>query len=185
MGRHRKEDGGLQTDAVGEISRRLALQLSRPVGVREDGPSAERHASDIVAAPAATRVSGDSDAGTAVSGLSSSGVGVGGISSSGPGVSGFSSAGIGVLAASPHGNALAVHGRAHFSRSGSAQVPKGAKTQTVTVSGMSADSLVLVTLQSAHSGVSVLGAVPEDGTFAVHLNKKAPRETRFAWFVLN
>jgi hypothetical protein len=50
---------------------------------------------------------------------------------------------------------------------------------------MTSESLVLVTLQSARSGVHVLGAVPADGKFTVHLSKKAPRLTKFAWFVVN
>jgi hypothetical protein len=67
----------------------------------------------------------------------------------------------------------------------SASVPKGQSSETVTVSGMTSDSLVLVTLQSARSGVHVLGAVPAHGEFTVHLSKKAPRATRFAWYVVN
>jgi hypothetical protein len=67
----------------------------------------------------------------------------------------------------------------------SATVPKGQSSETVSVSGMTSESLVLVTLQSARSGVHVLGAVPADGKFTVHLSKKAPRLTKFAWFVVN
>jgi hypothetical protein len=68
---------------------------------------------------------------------------------------------------------------------GSASVPKGRSTETVSVSGMTLDSLVLVTLQSVNSGVHVLGAVPAHGEFTVHLSKKAPQATKFAWSVLN
>jgi hypothetical protein len=50
---------------------------------------------------------------------------------------------------------------------------------------MTPDSLVLVTLQSVLARVYVHGAVPGHGRFTVHLNKKASRETRFAWYVLD
>ena len=44
---------------------------------------------------------------------------------------------------------------------------------------------MLVTLQSVLARVYVHGAVPADGEFTVHLSKKAPRDTRFAWHVLD
>jgi hypothetical protein len=44
---------------------------------------------------------------------------------------------------------------------------------------------VLVTLQSVLARVYMHGAVPADGEFTVHLSKKASRETRFAWYVLD
>jgi hypothetical protein len=201
MGKHRKEAvGSRQSEAAADAAKRLELHrggaarrtavgvLDAPEEAPDAAPAAARDIAASVAEPTAAsgrHCFGESDTGTAVSGLSSSGVGVAGISSSGPGLSGYSSTGTGVVAASASGNALAVHGKAHFSRSGSALVPKGAKMRTVTVVGATPASLVLVTLQSVRSGVSVLGAVPEHGTFTVHLNKKAPRDTKFAWFVLN
>ena len=73
----------------------------------------------------------------------------------------------------------------HNSRSGSANVTKGQSTQTVSVAGMRPDSLVLVTLLAVRPGVYVQAAVPGAGGFTVHLNKKAPRATKFAWIVLD
>jgi hypothetical protein len=130
-------------------------------------------------------VRGTSTSGTGMAGLSTSGAGVTGASTSGTGVSGSSHSGTGVLASSSTGNALSVHGRAHFSRSGSSSVAAGHATKTVSVSGITSSSLVLVTLQSASSGVYVQSAVPASGQFTVHLSKKAPNTTKFAWFVLN
>jgi hypothetical protein len=72
-----------------------------------------------------------------------------------------------------------------FSRSGWGSVSKGQSAATVPVRGMTSDSLVLVTLQSVPARVYVHGAVPAQGEFTVHLSKKAPRATRFAWYVLD
>jgi hypothetical protein len=71
------------------------------------------------------------------------------------------------------------------SRSGASSVAKGKSSEIVPVAGMTPDSLVLVTLQAARPGVYVQCAVPGHGGFTVHLSKKAPRATKFAWIVLN
>jgi hypothetical protein len=123
--------------------------------------------------------------GSALSGASDSGIGVTGGANSGTGVSGHSGTGIGVHAISTSGAALKVSGKTKFSRSGAASVAQGNKTRTVTVSGMTASSLVLVTLQVSVAGLSVAGAVPAAGKFTVHLNKAAPTSMKFAWFVLS
>jgi hypothetical protein len=141
--------------------------------------------SGISAQSGGTGVSGSSTAASGVSGSSSSGSGVSGSSSSGSGVSGSSSSGAGVKATSTSGPALSVVGRTHFSRSGAATVAQGSKTKTVTVSGMTSSSLVLVTLQVSVAGLYVAGAVPGSGKFTVHLNKSAPTTMRFAWFALS
>lgn len=101
------------------------------------------------------------------------------------GVSGASSSGTGVNASSVTGTALQVSGKTHFSRSGSASVAQGSRTKSVTVSGMTSSSLVLVTLQVSVSGLYVAGAVPATGKFTLHLNKAAPTKMKFAWFVLS
>jgi hypothetical protein len=128
---------------------------------------------------------GTSPSSTGVAGTSTSGAGVSGTSTSGSGVAGQSHSGTGVHASSTTGNALSVIGKAHFSRSGSSSVSAHQTTKTVTVSGISPASLVLVTLQSAISGVYVQSAVPASGHFTVHLSKTASQATKFAWFVLN
>lgn len=123
--------------------------------------------------------------GTGVYGHNSTGYAVSGASTSGYGVYGSSTSGVGVLAAAGNsGTALKVTGKTSFSRSGAASVGQGSKTKAVTVSGMTATSLVLVTLQVSVAGVYVSGAVPAAGKFTVHLNKAAPTSMRFAWFVL-
>lgn len=139
----------------------------------------------VTAQSTGTALSGSSSGGTGVNGSSSSGSGVNGSSTSGSGVSGSSSTGAGVHATSTgSGPALQVNGKTHFSRSGAASVAQGSATKTVTVAGMTASSLVLVTLQVSVSGLYIAGAVPGSGKFTVHLNKAAPTATRFAWFAL-
>jgi hypothetical protein len=70
-------------------------------------------------------------------------------------------------------------------RSGWGSVAKGRSAATVRVPGLTSDSLVLVTLQSVLARVHVLAAVPADGDFTVHFSKKASRESKFAWHVLD
>jgi hypothetical protein len=171
MAKHRKDAAG-QSEAAAFASRRIAPHRNGLLTIAgANAPTPDPF--------------DDSGLATGVSGLSNGGVGVFGESSAGPGVAGFSATGTGVLATSSAGTALSVHGKAHFSHSGSASVPQGHSSESVSVAGMSADSLVLVTLQVAHQGVSVLGAVPSDGGFTVHLAKKSTHEAGFAWFVLN
>lgn len=131
-------------------------------------------------------VAGSSESGTGVvGGSSAAGEGVRGQSISGTGVVGNSTKGVGVRASSTTGTALAVTGKVHFSRAGSATVAQGTRVKTVNVSGMTASSLVLVTLQKAVTGVYVEGAVPASGRFTVHLNKAVPTAMKFAWFVVS
>ena len=120
-----------------------------------------------------------------VAGSSGSNTGVAGTSNSGTGVKGSSTSGTGVSAVSTSGTALAVSGKATFSNSGSGFVRLGRKSKTVKVSGMTAKSLVLVTLQSPISRLYVTSAKPALGGFTVHLNRKTPAKAKFAWFVLN
>jgi hypothetical protein len=123
--------------------------------------------------------------GVAVVGSGTGGAtGVSGSSSSGTGVSGVSGSGRGLFAQSGSGTALFVDGKVHFSRSGAGAVAKGSKTKTINVSGMTASSLVLATLQIAVNGLYIVGVIPAAGKFTLSLNKVAPRGMRFAWFVL-
>jgi hypothetical protein len=141
---------------------------------------------DAQAQSSGTGVSGTGTSGAGVSGSSSSGSGVSGQSTSGAGVSGSSSTGAGIDATSTGGGpALRVTGTTQFSRSGSASVATGHQTKSVIVPGMTASSLVLVTLQVAIAGVYVEGAVPGNGKFIVNLNAAAPSSVRFAWFALS
>jgi hypothetical protein len=122
--------------------------------------------------------------GYAVLGSAGSGTGVHGSATSGAGVKGSATTGTGVLATATSGTALNVTGKTKFSRSGAASVAQGHKTETVTVAGMNASSLVLVTLQVSVAGLYLAAAVPALGKFTVHLNKNAPTAVKFAWFAL-
>lgn len=143
----------------------------------------------------ANGISGSSSGGAGVLATSGSGPGlsassatnaaVKAVSTSGTGVDASSSSGVGVRATSTSGTALSVTGKVHFSHSGAASITQGSKAKTIKVSGMTASSLVLVTLQTTASGIYLAGAVPGSGAFTVRLNKAAPKSMRFAWFVIN
>jgi hypothetical protein len=149
--------------------------------------------------------------GTAVQGLTYSGVGLDGESSgptgtgvqgstsgngtavygdntgaTGTGVFGDATTGTGVLAHSTNGTALAVNGPAHFSQSGIAIVPSGAKSATVTMAGVTTSNMILATVQQA-GGFYVKYAVPAAGSFTIAINKApaAPQTVKVAFLVLS
>jgi hypothetical protein len=157
-----------------------------------------------------TGLVGSSSTGTGVSGQSSSGVGVLGSSGSndaiqgntsangktgvagndtsatgGTGVFGTSAHGVAVRAASSSGTALFVAGKTHFSRSGSAKVGAGKSSVKVNVPGLTANNLVLATLQKSVRGVYIEGAVPAAGHFTVKLSKTTGTAIKVAWMVIN
>jgi hypothetical protein len=123
--------------------------------------------------------------GYGVTGNSTGGTGVNGTSGTGTGVAGTSTSGRGVFATSTSGNALEVSGMTKFSRSGAATVIAGSDTKVVTVAGLTASSLVLVTLQKFVVATWVVCVVPAAGKFTLHLNKNAAANLKFAWFVLS
>jgi len=86
----------------------------------------------------------------------------------------------------PQGTALRVEGVASFTRSGTVTVPAGARTAKVSVSPISAETLVLATPQRRLAGTHVEAAVPDEAndSFTVHLNRRAPQDLRVAWFLL-
>ena len=129
-------------------------------------------------------VQGVSTISSGVYGSSPSGYGVNGNSGFGTGVNGDSTSGVGVQASSSKGTALQVNGKASFSNSGVATVKKNARTVTVKVTGMTKSSIVLATIQHAHSGLSVEAAVPSAGSFTITLTAKAPANTAVGWFVI-
>lgn len=97
--------------------------------------------------------------------------------------------GCGVRAEAPTadgGVALEVVGAAHFSRSGRGYVHTGKSSVNVTVpGGLATSALVLVTLQTAGSGVYLKYARRVSATtFTVKLNKSAPSKTYFAWLIV-
>ena len=118
------------------------------------------------------------------------GVGVSGTSTNGIGVHGDSTSGTGVSASSSAGTALLVEGIARFSRSGVATVPAGRSQVTVTLAGVSAQSMVLATKQSLTTfppGAAswVLAAVPGAGSFTIYMSAATKQNAAVAWLVLD
>src|SRR6266508_658792 len=123
---------------------------------------------------------------TGVSGTGSN-VGVAGIGNS-FGVTGFSSDGTGVLATTTNrGVALAVDGKANFSRSGLLTVPAGQNYATVSGVSLTSASLVLATVQSTGGNAYVKQAVPNvaGSSFTVYLDKSHNVPVPVAWFIVN
>ena len=89
----------------------------------------------------------------------------------------------------PGGIALYVQGRAVYSNCGVATIAgaPGATKLSVTVKGaaLSANSIVLATLQANVSGVFVASAVPHVGakTITINLNKAVAQNVKVGWFV--
>jgi hypothetical protein len=135
---------------------------------------------------------GQSSNGTGVSGSSDSpnGTGVVGTASAGTGVQGGAVDGIGVLATTVTGTALAVNGKATFSRSGRASVPAGKSHVDVDIpGGLLASANILATIQGFRSGVYVAGVrpnYPASGKARIYLNKVASASavTSVGWFVV-
>ena len=137
---------------------------------------------------------GPSAAGVKGHGLGPGTVGVAGncISGAGIAVGGWAlGTGTGGKFSSETGSALMVDGRARFSRSGRALVPKNSSHVDVTVPGglSSSTSTVLATIQTYRSGVSVAGVrlnYPTTGKARIYLTKVASTTTTtpVGWFVV-
>lgn len=116
--------------------------------------------------------------------------GVFGKTTIGAGVRGEATSGVGLQGVATTGLALAVSGRATFSRSGRASVPINASYVDVTVpGGLSSSANVLATLQSYRAGVYVAAVrtnYPTSGKARIYLSKVASTSatTPVAWFVL-
>jgi hypothetical protein len=117
--------------------------------------------------------------------------GVKGESTSGTGVEGVAATGTGVRAASASGIALAVSGRATFTRSGRVSVPANKRSVDVTVpGGLAPTTLVVATLETYRSGVWVTVArknYPSTGVVRIYLNKVASTSagTTVGWVAVN
>jgi hypothetical protein len=92
--------------------------------------------------------------------------------------------GAGVYALNPKGEALAVQGKAAFSRSG-ALVIKAGKASVGKSLPVGSEGLVLATIQGNVAGVYVQGVTRAKNSFTIHLNTKTPKDVAVAWFVLN
>jgi hypothetical protein len=85
------------------------------------------------------------------------------------------------------GTALQVDGRAAFKWSGRLTIPAGSKAATQLDVPLTANSMILATLQQRRGGVSIEAAVPDPAgrRFTIHLNKRVSEDTTVGWFVLN
>jgi hypothetical protein len=91
--------------------------------------------------------------------------------------------GAGVFAESTVGDAvaLAVDGRAVFSRSGRATVNGGSKKEVVNLAGCTSNTLVIAVLAQNRDGRYVRAAVPESGKFTIYLNANVGSNTKVSW----
>jgi hypothetical protein len=103
----------------------------------------------------------------------------------GNGVAGRADDGVGVLAASTHGIALSVSGKASFKRSGIATIAAGKTTKTVSAR-LTSSSFILATVQD-ETDVAVKAVVRDliNNTFTIVLTKAATFNTPVGWFVIN
>jgi hypothetical protein len=113
------------------------------------------------------------------------GIGVEGYAPHGTGIYGYSDTGVGVVAGGA--TALQVNGVASFSRSGLATVTAGSSWVTVTGVALTAQSLVLATVQQKSGGVYVKSAVPNvsGSSLTINVNKAPTVNVAVAWFVVN
>ena len=133
-------------------------------------------------------VRGEATSGTGVHGQATTGKAVRGVATSGDGVAGEATTGVGVRAVATTGVALAVSGRATFSRSGKVTVPVGVTFIDVTIpGGLTSSAIAFATLQYLRSGVYVMGARPNHpstGKLRIYLSKALATATPVAWFVI-
>jgi len=152
------------------------------------------------AAGVATGVFGDATSGVGVRGWATTGdgmsakattgVGIRSVATSGEGVHGEATAGVGVKALATTGVALAVSGRATFSRSGLAMVsPKQSVVDVIVPGGLTGSPIVFAQLQLKRGNVHVLACRPNSpsaGKIRVTLSGVASTTaaTPLAWLVL-
>jgi hypothetical protein len=117
--------------------------------------------------------------------IDSAAVGVRGESTAGTGVRGQATSGTGGYFASTSGAALAVVGKATFSRSKRVTIGAGSSSLKVTLAGVTTSSLVFAVLHSNRAGVYVQAVVPASGSFTIYLNKAVTSATYVAYFVVN
>lgn len=120
----------------------------------------------------------------------SSARGVYGRTTVGKGVLGEATTGVGVQALATTGVALAVSGRATFSRSGRTSIPRNRNYFDITVpGGLASTASVIATLQTYRSGVWVAACrtnYPSAGKVRIYLNKVASTtaSTTVAWMAI-
>jgi hypothetical protein len=120
---------------------------------------------------------------------------LGDVGTGGTGVYGFTGAtnapappaGVGVYAraATTAQTALQVAGKVKFSRSGRVAISEGASSKLITMSGVTATSYVIATLQTSSSGLFVRAVVTATGQFRIYLSKTAPKRVVVGYLVVN
>lgn len=95
--------------------------------------------------------------------------------------------GIAVWASCTGGAAIVADGLTEFSRSGKAAFATGQASRTIKPGRMTADTLVVATIQGAVPGTWVLGVSLNvtKQSFTIRLNKAAPTALKVGWFVVN
>jgi hypothetical protein len=84
------------------------------------------------------------------------------------------------------GTALAVSGKAKFSRSKRVNIGAGKSSLKVYLTGVTSSSLVFAVLHSNRSGLYVRAVIPSSGYFTIYLNKATTYSTNYvAYFVVN
>jgi hypothetical protein len=181
----------LEAHGVSEEAVIAATNTDVGAGVRGEATTG---AGVLGVAPSGNGVEGSATTGTGVLGVSEEGSGViGHITLSGDGVHGhsFATAGVGVRASAEAGTALAVDGKARFSRSGRVAIPGGAATVDVDLSakgGLGGTPLCFANLVTHRPGIhveAVRANVPSTGRIRIYLNKAVPATTYVVWLVLS
>jgi hypothetical protein len=93
--------------------------------------------------------------------------------------------GIYAYAPSTDRRALYVDGKVGFRRSGRTTISSGQSSKVVSLSGVSASSLVFAQLGSNRSGRWVRAVVPTTGKFTIYLNTSVTSTTYIIWWVIN
>lgn len=95
--------------------------------------------------------------------------------------------GIGVYAECTGGAAIIAQGMTVFSRSGKASFATGQTARTLSAGRVTADTLVVATIQGDVAGTWVRGVTVNVARqqFTIRLNKAAPKDLKVGWFVVN
>ena len=182
--------GPAKTGVYGEATQDTAARGVSGFSLAGQGVRGEATSGQGVQGVATTgqAVRGDTTGGTGAHGQATSGKGVRGVATGGDGVAGEATSGVGVRAVATTGVALAVSGRATFSRSGKVTVPVGVTSIDITVpGGLTTSAIAFATLQYLRTGVYVVGARPNwpsSGKLRIYLNKALATATPVSWFVI-
>jgi hypothetical protein len=178
----------LEVRGISENAAIVGINGDLGAGVRGEATTG---AGVLGVSPSGSGVEGSASMGTGVLGVSEEGTGVAGhITLSGSGVHGhsFATAGVGVRATAEAGKALAVEGKATFTRSGRVSIPAGADHVDVTPpGGLAGTPLCFANLLTRRPGIHVEAVrpnTPSAGKVRIYLNRAVPGSTFVVWLVL-